>query len=280
MVHICHGWDGVGIGVRGAAAFWLWNQVQVSHCRQLLLWLCLCPARRHIHAWTTGLWWFLDGTGGVAVVSSPFLMEGHWGLFHVGQGHLQQWGSPDVASMGIMGEELPWCCSANQWWSHLWGCTSQGHSERLVGMLPSSLGTGGHGGWQCPVGCLVQDVDWTKRVCQAGPFPYQGSNGWCNCSPGGAVACAADGLPYLPDSSGRWIPGAYGLTQWWKTYHRHMFGISPLWRWQLASLSLYVSILAFGFGKGLAGKSHGFVISEEHCTKAYLWGIDLYCHGK
>ena len=23
--HICYGWDGVGDGVRGAAAFWAWN---------------------------------------------------------------------------------------------------------------------------------------------------------------------------------------------------------------------------------------------------------------
>ena len=42
-----------------------------------------------------------------------------------------------------------------------------------------------------------------------------------------------------------------------------MFGISPLWRWQLASLSLYVGILAFGFSKGLAGKSHGFTICRS-----------------
>ena len=42
----------------------------------LLLWACLCLARRHIHVQTTGLWWFLGGTGGVAVASSPFLMEG------------------------------------------------------------------------------------------------------------------------------------------------------------------------------------------------------------
>ena len=33
VVHICHGQDGVGIGVRGAAAFWVWNWVHVSHCQ-------------------------------------------------------------------------------------------------------------------------------------------------------------------------------------------------------------------------------------------------------
>ena len=31
VAHICHGHDGVGVGVRGTAAFWLWNWVQVSH---------------------------------------------------------------------------------------------------------------------------------------------------------------------------------------------------------------------------------------------------------
>ena len=33
MAHIYHGQDGVGIGVRGATAFWVWNRVQVSHCQ-------------------------------------------------------------------------------------------------------------------------------------------------------------------------------------------------------------------------------------------------------
>ena len=33
VAHMCHGWDGVGIGVRGAAVFWAWNWVQVSHCQ-------------------------------------------------------------------------------------------------------------------------------------------------------------------------------------------------------------------------------------------------------
>ena len=31
VAHICHGCNVVGVGVRGAAAFWLWNQVQASH---------------------------------------------------------------------------------------------------------------------------------------------------------------------------------------------------------------------------------------------------------
>ena len=83
-----------------------------------------------------------------------------------------------------------------------------------VGMFPSSLGTGKHGAWQCPVGCQVQDMDRIEVVCQAGPSPYQVGNGWCNHSPRGVAACAADGLVCLPSSSGRWIPGACGLTQW------------------------------------------------------------------
>ena len=33
MTHISHGQDGVGIEIRGAAAFWAWKQVQVSHCQ-------------------------------------------------------------------------------------------------------------------------------------------------------------------------------------------------------------------------------------------------------
>ena len=57
-------------------------------------------------------------------------------------------------------------------------------------------------------------MDWTKRVCWVGPFPYQGGNVWCNHSPGGAVACTVDRLVCLPGSSGRWISGACGLTQW------------------------------------------------------------------
>ena len=239
VAYICHGWGRVGIGVRGAAAFWAWNWVQVSHCRTTSSMALFMPGQKHIHEQTTGLWWFLDGTGGVAVVSSPFPMEGWWGLLHIGQGHLQWSGFLDAASMSIMGREPPWCCHANQWWSCWQECTSEGCSQGLAGMLPSSLGTGKHGGWQCPVGCQVQDVGWTKKVCQVGPFPYWGSNGWCNHSPGGTVACTAGGLVCLPGSSGRWISGACGLTQWWKTYCRCMFGISPLQRWQLASLSLH-----------------------------------------
>ena len=212
-----------------------------SHiAKLLLLWPCLCLARRHIHKWTTVLWWFLDGTGEAVVAPSPFLMEGQWGLLHVGQGHLQWWGSPNVAIMGIMDEGLPWCHGSNQWWSCWWEHASQGHSQRLVGMLPSSLGTGKHGGWQCPVGCLVQDRGWMERVCQAGPFPYLGSNGWCNCSPGGTEACAVDRLACLPGSSGRWIPGACGLTWWWKTCCRHMLGISLPQRWKWASLFMFM----------------------------------------
>ena len=34
-----------------------------------------------------------------------------------------------------------------------------GHSQSLVGMFPSTLGTGKHGEWQCPMGCQGQDMD-------------------------------------------------------------------------------------------------------------------------
>ena len=37
-----------------------------------------------------------------------------------------------------------------------------------------------------------------------------------------------------------------------------------------ASISLYVHVSALSFGKGLAGKSYGFAILQECCTKAYL----------
>ena len=37
-----------------------------------------------------------------------------------------------------------------------------------------------------------------------------------------------------------------------------------------ATINLYVNVSAFGFSKGLAGKSHGFVILQECCSKAYL----------
>ena len=33
MAHICHGQDRVGLGMRGVAAFWAWNSMQVSHCQ-------------------------------------------------------------------------------------------------------------------------------------------------------------------------------------------------------------------------------------------------------
>ena len=45
------------------------------------------------------------------------------------------------------------------------------------------------------------------RVCQAGPFPYQGSKAWCSCGPGGTVACTADGLVCLPGSLGDGFQG-------------------------------------------------------------------------
>ena len=46
MVHICHGWDGVGIGVRGAVAFCAWNQVQVSHCQTASSMVLFMPGQK------------------------------------------------------------------------------------------------------------------------------------------------------------------------------------------------------------------------------------------
>ena len=72
LVHIYHGWDGVGVGVRV-----LQHSRPGTGCRShiaelLLLWPCLCLAGRHIHEQTTVLWWFLDGTGGAVVAPLPF----------------------------------------------------------------------------------------------------------------------------------------------------------------------------------------------------------------
>ena len=59
-------------GVRGAAAFCAWNWVQVSHCQTASsMALFTSGQKTHPCMQTTGLWWFLDGTSGVAVVSSP-----------------------------------------------------------------------------------------------------------------------------------------------------------------------------------------------------------------
>ena len=149
----------------------------------------------------------------LGVVFSLFLKEEQRGPLHKCQGHLRRWGFHDVASKDARGEEPPWCHLANWWWWCWWKHTSQGHSWRLVNMLPSGLWTGECDEWQCPVGCQGQDVDWSERGCQAGPFPYWGSNRWCSHSPGGAIACIAAGLACLP-GSGRWIPGACSLIQW------------------------------------------------------------------
>ena len=50
MVYICHGWDGVGIGVEGAAAFWAWTWVKVSHCLTASSMALLMPGQKtHPH---------------------------------------------------------------------------------------------------------------------------------------------------------------------------------------------------------------------------------------
>ena len=45
-------------------------------------------------------------------------------------------------------------------------------------------------------------------------------------------------------------------------------------------LSFDVGIIVLSFGEGFAGKGNRFVVLQKHCTKAYLWGINLYGHGK
>ena len=57
MVHICHGQNGVGIGVRGAAAFWAWNQVQVLHCQTASSMALLMPGQK------THPWWMAMSSG-------------------------------------------------------------------------------------------------------------------------------------------------------------------------------------------------------------------------
>ena len=61
MAHICNGWDGVGVGVRGAAAFWAWNQVQVSHCQTASSMALFMPSQK-THPWANNCalmvpWW-------------------------------------------------------------------------------------------------------------------------------------------------------------------------------------------------------------------------------
>ena len=48
VAHICHGWDGVGVGVRGAASFWLWNQEQVSHWQTTTSMALLMPGQKKL----------------------------------------------------------------------------------------------------------------------------------------------------------------------------------------------------------------------------------------
>ena len=61
MAHICHGQDGVGIEVRGAAAFLASNQVQVSHCQTASSMALFMPGQKtHPHANNWALvvpWW-------------------------------------------------------------------------------------------------------------------------------------------------------------------------------------------------------------------------------
>ena len=214
MANICHGWDGVGVGVRGATAFWAWNQVQVSPQWTASSMALFMPGQKinlHMSSWALVIpwwnWWSCCSTlslsKGVTMRASP------WKTRPSSKVRVSQ-----CCQYGCKGWGTAFMSSGNQWWSCQWGHASQDHSQRLVGMLPSTVGTGEHGERECQVGCQGQDVDWNKRVYQAGPSPYWGGNRWCNHSPGGRVACTVARLACLPGSSGRWIPGVCGVTQW------------------------------------------------------------------
>ena len=55
-VHICHGWDGVGVGVRGAAAFWAQNWVQASHWQTTSSMALFIPGQKICPHVTTRIW--------------------------------------------------------------------------------------------------------------------------------------------------------------------------------------------------------------------------------
>ena len=158
MVHICHGWDKVGIGIRGAAAFWAWNRVQVSHCQTASSMALFMPGQKahpHGNNWALVVpWW---NWWSCCSILSP------------SDGRMMRASSQRRRPSSMM--RVSRCCQ--------YGCNRQGTTlmssgqpvmimlaracisgslTRLVGMLPSSLGTGKHGGWQCPAGCQVQDV--------------------------------------------------------------------------------------------------------------------------
>ena len=124
--------------------------------------------------------------------------------------------------------------------------------------------------------------DWIERACLVWPFLYLGSNGLWSHIPVGITSSIVAVQVCLLGSFWRWIQVACGLIQMWMIVHRCKCGISPLWRQQLTSLSLSLSvcILASSFSEGLAGKGYGFAILQECCTKAYLWGIYLDSHGQ
>ena len=86
------------------------------------------------------------------------------------------------------------------------------------------------------------DEDWIKRVDLVWPFLYLGSNRLWNHIPVGVTSCTVAMQECLLGSFWRWIQVACGLIRSWRTIHRHKCGISPLWRQQLASLSLCLCI--------------------------------------
>ena len=73
VAHICHGCNGVGVGVRGAAAFWLWNALadwQTTSSIALLM-----PGQKKFHVQATVTLLFPGGIDVVDVGFSPFQQE-------------------------------------------------------------------------------------------------------------------------------------------------------------------------------------------------------------
>ena len=147
VAHICHGQDRVGSGVRGAAAFWAWNQVQVSHCQTASSMALFMPSQKtHPHANNWDLvvpWWNLWSCCSILYLSDGGTMRTSpcrtWPSTMVRVSQCCQFGHNRQGT-------TPWCCWANQWWSCQQECASQSHSQRLAEMLPSSLGTSEQGG--------------------------------------------------------------------------------------------------------------------------------------
>ena len=278
VAHICHGCDGVG--VRDAAAFWLWNWVQASHWQTTSLMALFMPGQKKLPSVSNCdfviPWW-----NWCSWCRTLSLLAG--GMMSA---------SPCRTRPSLM-VRVSLCC---QYGWRGWGTSLMSSGQPVMmrlarahisGLLTkacwkASLWSGIMQAWWIayPMEGWVLAGDWIKRVCLVWPFPYLGSNKLWSCIPVGITSCIGAMQTCLLGSFWRWIQVAYGPIQLWRTVHRCKCGNSPLQRQQLTSLSLYVHVSAFSFDEGCAGKGYGFAILQECCTKAYLWGINLYCHGK